>query len=82
MSGEPITSGQELAEGLSDVVNRYMMHLEPTAEAQEYGIRMSMTGDLLNIEFDRAPGRTPHISFTLQSNPNVETPPAKGLFGR
>jgi hypothetical protein len=72
-----------LADELSAVVNRYMMHLEPSAEAQEYGIRLILTGKLLNIEFGKAPGRSPNISFTLQSDPDAEAPIIpSGLFGR
>lgn len=83
MSDGPIVSAAQLAHELSDVVNRYMMHLEPSAEAQEYGIRMDMTGKLLNITFGKAPGRTPNISFTLQADPGDETTPAGvGFFTR
>ena len=82
VSAEPVTSAKQLADELSDVVNRYMAHVEPTAKAQEYGIRLSMTGTLLNIELGRSPGRTPNISFTLQADP--DDPPseaARGFFG-
>ncbi len=85
MSVDPIASGEEFANALTDVCNRYMNHLEPSAGPQEYAVTMMVTGQLLSIHFRKDPRSMPFISFTLQSDNatvNDETTTSRGLFGR
>lgn len=82
---ETIGSAEQFASALTDVCNRYMAHLEPSAPPQQYAVTMNVTGEVLNIQFRKAPGQTPFIAFTLSSDSttvNDETTTARGLFGR
>lgn len=81
MSADPITSAEAFANALSEVVNRYMTHLEPSADVQTYGVKMDVTGERLNIAFSKAPGLSPYVSFTLQQQ-SEEAEQSGGLFGR
>lgn len=74
-SVDPITSADAFAINLADVCNRYMLHLEPTAERQDYAVDMQVTGEQLNITFHKKPGKRPHIAFTLAAQDESDDEP-------
>lgn len=83
MTGDPITSSQEFFEALSDVIDRYLQHFEPGANAQLNAVRMETSGPIFNLHFTKSPTASPYMQFTLQSE-STEPPPTleerKGLF--
>lgn len=84
MSAQPITSADEFTKAISDVVRRYVLHLEPSAEYQLYDASLKLTGERLNVDFHKHPQQTPFISFTLQSIEAAQPAdePRGGIFGR
>jgi hypothetical protein len=72
MSVEPIASGEEFANALTDVCNRYMNRLEPSAGPQAYAVTMMVTGQLLSIHFRKDPRSMPFDLIASEQNATAE----------
>lgn len=63
----PIGSSQEFFDALADVIDRYLQHFEPGADASLNAVRLETSGPVFNLHFSKSPVATPYMQFTLQS---------------
>jgi hypothetical protein len=69
----PIVSVQTFSDALKVVIEKYLRHLEPTADPTVYTTRLEASGPTLTIHYEQTGDNNAALSVSMPSLPKPES---------